>query len=214
MSPRNEAGYFTGKEELWNAVTHGLGTLLSVAALVLLIVASVARGDTWHVVSFSIFGSTLILLYLVSTLYHAMQVTPVKQVLRTIDQSAVFVLIAGSYTPFLLTNLRGPWGWSLLGVVWGLAIIGVITRFRSGETVKKGALFIYLGMGWLVIVAIKPMFTHVPSLSLIWLALGGIAYTLGTLFYSRENLPYAHVVWHVFVIAGSLSHFFAVLNLL
>jgi len=214
MTIRDESGFFTGRDELWHAVTHGIGTILSIGALVVLIVASVSKGDAWHVVSFSIFGATLILLYLASTLYHAMQLRSVKRVLRTIDQSAVYVLIAGSYTPFLLTDLRGPWGWSLLGVVWALAIFGVVTRFRSRNTVKKGALFIYLGMGWLMIVAIKPLITSVPTPSLLWLAAGGLAYTLGTIFYSWEKLPYNHVIWHVFVIAGSFSHFFAVLNLL
>ncbi len=214
MSIRDEAGFFTGREELWNAVTHGLGTILSIVALVILILASASKGDAWHVVSFSIFGATLILLYLASTVYHAMQLKHVKRVLQTIDQSAVFVLIAGSYTPFLLTSLRGPWGWSLFGVVWALAIFGIVTRFRSRDTVKRGALLIYLAMGWLMIVAIKPLINSVPTPSLIWLALGGIAYTLGTLFFAWEKLPYAHVIWHVFVVAGSFSHFFAVLNLL
>jgi len=214
MSQRDESGFYTGSEERWNALSHGIGAVLSVAALIILVVASVSKGDAWHIVSFSIFGTSLVFLYLASTLYHGIQLGRVKRVLRTADQSAVFVLIAGSYTPFLLTNLRGPWGWSLFGLVWALAIFGCVERIYARNTVKKGSLMIYLFMGWLMIVAIKPLVASVPTPSLIWLAAGGMAYTLGVLFYSWEKLPYAHTIWHIFVIAGSLSHFFAVMNLL
>jgi hemolysin III len=136
----------------------------------------------------------------------------IKPLLRKVDQGAVFLLIAGSYTPFLLTNLRGPWGWSLFGVIWGLAVFGIISRFISGGTVEKASLAVYVLMGWLVLVAIKPLITSVPVPALIWLVVGGVAYTLGVIFYSWEKLPYGHAVWHLFVIGGSVCHFFAVLN--
>ncbi len=214
MSRRDTNGFFTIREEIVNSVTHGIGVGLSIAALVALVMAAVRGGTAWHVVSFTIFGSMLVLLYLASTLYHGIQVPRVKAILRKIDQGAVFLLIAGSYTPFLLTNLRGPWGWSLFGVIWALALYGIVTRFLRGGTVEKGSLAVYVLMGWIVIVALKPLINNVPVPSLIWLVIGGLAYTIGVIFYSWDRLPYGHAVWHLFVLGGSVSHFFAVLNTL
>ena len=212
MSQRDENGFFTLREEIVNSVTHGIGAALSVAALVVLIVTASRNGSAWHVVSFTIFGSMLVLLYLASTVYHGIQVPSVKQVLRKIDQGAVYLLIAGSYTPFLLTNLRGPWGWSLFGVIWALAIYGIVSRFIRGGTVKGGGLMVYLLMGWLVVVAIKPLMAALPTTSLLWLGIGGLAYSIGVIFYAWERLPYGHAIWHLFVIGGSVSHFIAVMT--
>jgi hemolysin III len=214
MSNRNEHGFFTGWEEAMNTITHGIGAGLSIAALVILIVASAQHGTPWHVVGFTIFGSMLVLLYMASTLYHGVQQVRAKEILRKFDQGAIFLLIAGSYTPFLLTVLRGPWGWSLFGVIWALAIYGIISRFLQGGTVPKGGLVVYILMGWLVVVALKPLIAAAPLSSLIWLLIGGVAYTTGVIFYAWERLPFGHAVWHLFVMAGSISHFFAVLNML
>jgi len=213
MSIRNNLGFFSLQEEIPNSISHAIGAILSGIGLVFLILLAKSQGTVWHVVSFSIFGAALVLLYSFSSLYHGVQNIALKRILRRIDQSAVFVLIAGSYTPFLLNNLRGPWGWSLFGVIWGLAIFGIISRFFAGETVKKGGLLIYLGMGWLLIIALKPMLEMVPSNSLLWLAAGGLAYSVGVVFYIWEKMPYSHTVWHLFVLLGSVSHYFAVINL-
>jgi len=212
MTPRDKDGFFSPREEILNSLTHGIGAGLSIAALVILIITATRQGTTWHVVGFTIFGSMLVLLYLASTLYHGIQYRPAKQILRKVDQGAVFLLIAGSYTPFLFTVLRGPWGWSLFGVIWGLAILGLVSRFIKGGTVRNMALVIYLFMGWMMLVAIKPLLANSPPSVLMWIAIGGLAYTVGVVFYAWEKLPYGHAVWHICVLGGSISHFFAVMN--
>ena len=199
-------------EEIANSITHGIGVLLSIAALVILIVVAQRYGHTpWHVVGFAIFGSMLILLYLASTLYHAIQHPGAKKVFKRIDHAAIYLLIAGTYTPFLFTNLKGPWGWTLFGIIWGLAVIGVVFKAISAGKYDRISLLVYILMGWLVIVAIKPMLQSVPVISLIWLVIGGVAYTAGTIFYAWERLPFNHAIWHMFVLAGSTAHFFSVL---
>jgi len=199
------------KEETINALTHGLGALLSLAGLVVMVVLASLRGDAWHIVSCSIYGVTLLLLFSSSTLYHSFRNQRVKHVLRIIDHAAIFLLIAGTYTPFVLVNLRGGWGWSLFGVVWGLALAGIVfqvffvSRFRLLQTL------IYLLMGWLVVIAVKPLLTRVALPGLLWLLAGGLSYTVGALFYLWKKLPYHHAVWHLFVLAGGVCHYFAIL---
>lgn len=199
------------KEETINAVTHGAGAVLGAAGLAVLVVLAALRGDAWHVVSCAIYGATLVLLFTSSTLYHSFRGPRVKHVFRVIDHSSIYLLIAGTYTPFLLVSLRGGWGWSLFGVVWGLALAGIafqvffVDRFRLAQTL------IYLGMGWLVVVATRPLLTRVPLGGLLWLLAGGLFYSLGAVFYLWKKLPYHHGIWHLFVLAGSLCHYFAIL---
>jgi hemolysin III len=199
------------KEETVNALTHGLGALLSLGGLVVLVVMASLHGDAWHIVSCSIYGFTLVLLFSSSTLYHSFRSQRVKHIFRIIDHASIYLLIAGTYTPFVLVNLRGRWGWSLFGVIWGLALAGIVfqiffvSRFRLVQTM------IYLAMGWLVVIAIKPLFMHVPRLGLLWLLFGGLCYTVGAVFYLWKKLPYHHAVWHLFVLGGSVCHYFAIL---
>jgi hemolysin III len=199
------------KEETINALTHGLGALLSLGGLAVLVVMASLHGDAWHIVSCSIYGFTLVLLFSSSTLYHSFRSQRVKHIFRIIDHASIYLLIAGTYTPFVLVNLRGRWGWSLFGVIWGLALAGIVfqiffvSRFRLVQTM------IYLAMGWLVVIAIKPLFMHVPRLGLLWLLFGGLCYTVGAVFYLWKKLPYHHAVWHLFVLGGSVCHYFAIL---
>lgn len=199
------------KEETINAVTHGAGAVLGAAGLAVLVALAALRGDAWHVASCAIYGATLVLLFTSSTLYHSFRGPRVKHVFRVIDHSSIYLLIAGTYTPFLLVSLRGGWGWSLFGVVWGLALAGIafqvffVDRFRLAQTL------IYLGMGWLVVVATRPLLQRVPLGGLLWLLAGGLSYTLGAVFYLWKKLPYHHGIWHLFVLAGSVCHYFAIL---
>ncbi len=206
----SSASSYTPREELTNALTHGLGVVLSVAGLVLMVVYSALNGDAWHVTSTAIFGGSLIALYTASTLYHSFRSAELKQLLRKFDHAAIFLLIAGSYTPFLLVTLRGPWGWSLFGVVWSLAVVGVGLKFWFAGRFRLFSTLIYLGMGWLVIVAIKPMLLALPRAGLIWLVIGGASYSFGTVFYLAKHLPYHHAIWHLFVLGGSVCHWIAV----
>jgi len=199
-------------EEVVNAVTHGLGAALGVAGLVVLVVLAAVHGDAWQVVTSAIYGATLVLLYLSSTLYHAFQAPRVKRVFQAFDHSAIFLLIAGTYTPFTLVTLRGPWGWSLFGVVWGLALAGAVLEVIFLDRFARLALGLYLAMGWVVLVAIVPLVQALPPGGLAWLAGGGVAYTLGTLFYRMKHRPFMHAVWHLFVLAGSLCHWFGILH--
>jgi hemolysin III len=199
-------------EEIANAITHGIGLLLSVAGFVVLLVLAALRGTAWHIVACSIYGVTLICLYTASTLYHAVISPRVKRALRIFDHSAIYLLIAGTYTPFLLVSLRGPWGWSLFGVIWGLAVAGVLFKFWFVERFAILSTTVYIAMGWLVVIAAKPVITHVPFTALIWLFAGGLAYTAGVIFFAAKRIPYSHAIWHIFVLAGSICHYFAVLS--
>jgi hemolysin III len=199
-------------EEIANAITHGVGLVLSVAGFIILLVLAALRGTAWHIVACSIYGVTLISLYTASTLYHAVISPRIKRALRIFDHSAIYLLIAGTYTPFLLVNLRGPWGWSLFGVVWGLAIAGILFKFWFVERFGFLSTAVYIGMGWLVLIAAKPVVSHVPLTAVIWLLAGGLAYTAGVIFYASKRIPYSHAIWHVFVLAGSICHYFAVLS--
>jgi len=202
---------FSFAEEIAHAITHGIGLLLSIAALVILVVFASLRGDAWHVVSASIFGTTLILLYAASTAYHALPSSRAKGVMRLVDHAAIYLLIAGTYTPFMLVNLRGGWGWSLFGVVWGLAALGVVFETVAKQRFRILSLVLYVGLGWLAAIAVKPLLNTVDTGGLILMALGGLAYTGGIIFYRWRALPYHHAVWHVFVLVGSACHFFAIL---
>jgi hemolysin III len=201
---------YSPREELAHALTHGLGIGLSIAGLVLLVVSAARFGDAWQMTSSAIFGATLVLLYTASTLYHSFRGDRVKAVLRRFDHAAIFLLIAGTYTPFALVTLRGAWGWSLFGVIWGLAVAGIVLKFWFTGRFGVISTLIYLGMGWLVVIALKPLATALPRAGLVWLFAGGACYTAGTLFYIWKKLPYHHAVWHVWVLAGSVCHWAAV----
>jgi hemolysin III len=199
-------------EEIANAITHGIGLLLSIAGFVVLLVLAALRGTAWHIVACSIYGTTLICLYAASTLYHAVISPRVKRALRIFDHSAIYLLISGTYTPFLLVNLRGPWGWSLFGVIWGLALAGVLFKFWFVERFAILSTAVYIAMGWLVVVAAKPVITHLSLTAIMWLLAGGLAYTGGVIFFAAKRIPYSHAIWHLFVLAGSICHYFAVLS--
>jgi hemolysin III len=209
---QDKAGYreLTIKEEIFNSITHGIGTILSIGALVILVILAVMKGDAWHVVSYTIYGSTLILLYLSSTLYHSFTNEKIKNLFARFDHAAIFLLIAGTYTPFLLTVLRGTLGWTLFGIIWGVAIAGVVIRSIYLTRFRKLMVALYLAMGWMFVVAVGPMIKNLPQTSIIFLFLGGIFYSIGVVFYMWRNLKYGHGIWHLFVLAGSIMHFFAV----
>ncbi|MBC8402837.1 MAG: hemolysin III family protein [Candidatus Marinimicrobia bacterium] len=198
-------------EEIANSITHGIGAALSVAALVLLVVFAALRGDAWRVVGFSIFGSSLFILYLTSTLYHSFTNLKVKRFFRVLDHSVIFILIAGSYTPITLTVLRGPWGWTLFGLIWGLAIFGIVMKIVFFDRFNALSVVLYILMGWLAVIALKPLLSAAPLGLLIWMGIGGLSYTLGVIFYAWERLPFNHAIWHLFVLGGSISHFFGML---
>jgi hemolysin III len=199
-------------EEIANAITHGIGLLLSIAGFVVLLVLAALRGTAWHIVACSIYGATLICLYAASTLYHAVISPRVKRALRIFDHSAIYLLISGTYTPFLLVSLRGPWGWSLFGVIWGLALAGVLFKFWFVERFAILSTVVYIAMGWLMVIAAKPVITHLSLSAIIWLLAGGLAYTGGVIFFAAKRIPYSHAIWHLFVLAGSICHYFAVLS--
>lgn len=199
-------------EELANTITHAVGVGFSIAGLVLLVVRAALYGDTWQVVSFSIYGSSLILLYLASTLYHGFRSPRLKEIFRVVDHAAIYLLIAGTYTPFLLVTIRGPWGWSLFGTIWGLALLGISFKIIFGPKYDILSTIFYLLMGWVVIIAIKPLLAALPLGGFLWLLAGGAAYSLGVIFYAWEKLPYNHAIWHGFVLSGSVFHFIAVFS--
>jgi hemolysin III len=201
---------YSAKEEQVNVITHGLGLILSIPALVLLIVYASLYGTVWHIVSFSIYGSTLVILYLASTLYHAAKKPETKEKLNIFDHSAIYLLIAGTYTPFLLITLRGTWGWSLFGVVWGLAIIGVVMKFFFISKYKVVSALAYILMGWVIVIAAKPLINGLDVAGLWWLLAGGISYTVGAILYTLKKIPYHHAIFHVFVLGGSFAHWVTV----
>jgi hemolysin III len=205
----SESVYTVG-EEIAHAVTHGVGALLSIAGLTVLVAFASLYGNAWHITSSCIYGATLILLYTASTLYHGIPQPAAKRVLRRIDHAAIFLLIAGTYTPFTLVNLRGEWGWLLFGLVWGFAILGVVLETVAKRRIKWLSLTLYLGLGWMVLIAIKPLVDAVATGGLILLLAGGLCYSLGVIFYVWKRLAYHHAVWHMFVMAGSMLHFFSV----
>jgi hemolysin III len=199
-------------EEIGNSITHGVGLIASIAALPVLVMKAAPSGDASVVAGAAIFGSTLVLLYATSTLYHALPISKGKRLFRVLDHAAIYLLIAGTYTPFALGPLRGRWGWGLLAVIWALAAIGIATKAAVGFRLPHLSTAVYLLMGWLIVVAAKPMIASVPRAGLAWLAAGGVAYTGGVVFYSMDRVRYSHMIWHLFVAAGSVCHFIAVLE--
>jgi len=198
-------------EEIANSITHGVGIGLSIAALVILVVLASKRGDAWRIVSFSIYGATLVLLYLSSTLYHSFVNPKIKNIFRILDHSAIYLLIAGSYTPITLTFMRGAWGWTLFGIIWGIALGGITVTILLLDKLKALLVLSYVAMGSIIVIAFKPMIQTVPRGMIIWLFIGGACYLLGIVFYVWKKLPYHHPIWHLFVLGGSISHFLGVL---
>jgi len=198
-------------EEIANSVSHGIGLLAALIAFPILVGSAFNRGDLAGTVGASVFATTMVLLYLASTLFHALQTNRAKRVFQILDHSAIYLLIAGTYTPFTLGVLRGAWGWTLFGLVWGLAVVGTVFKAFGGVRYTTFSTWVYLAMGWLVLIAIEPVWTLVPKWGLFWLVSGGIAYTAGTVFFMAERIPYFHFVWHLFVILGTVCHFIAVL---
>lgn len=202
---------YTGREELANALTHGVGTALGLAGLAVLVTFASLRGDVWRIVSFAIYGTTLVLLYLASTLYHSFGSTKWRDFFRVLDHAAIFLLIAGSYTPFTLVTLRGPWGWTLFGLIWGIGLAGICTTVMFLKAPKWLIVALYVGMGWLAVIALKPLIAALPAGGMWLIAAGGLCYTGGVVFYMWHSLRYHHAIWHLFVLAGSLAHYFAIL---
>lgn len=205
---------FSKREEIANAIIHGIGALLSIAALVILIVSSVTRGSAWHVVSFTLFGVTMVLLYASSTLVHGFPAGRAKDVFEIMDHSAIYFFIAGTYTPFLFLAVKGTLGWTLFGIVWGLAIAGTVFKAYFVKRFLHTSTLLYVVMGWLMVFAWKPLVANVSTQGLIYLAVGGVLYTVGAVFYVWRGFTYHHAVWHIFVLAASILHFFAVMTLL
>jgi len=200
-------------EEIASSITHGLGLIGSMIMFPFLVIAASRDGDVWRVTSAIVFGISLILLYAASTLYHALPASRAKRVFRIIDHSAIYVLIAGTYTPFLLGPLRGPWGWSLFGAVWTLAAAGIVMKATLGIRWERLSTIVYLLMGWIGVVAVKPLLERVSPPGVLWLFAGGLAYTAGVVFFVvDQRLRYAHAIWHLFVATGSVCHVVAVLR--
>lgn len=202
---------YSRKEEVANAITHGVGALLSVAALVLLIVFSSLGGTAWHIVSFTIYGVSMLLLYVASTLVHSFPEGKWKDRFEIFDHSAIYLFIAGTYTPILFTVMRGPLGWTLFGIVWGIAAAGTVFKAFFAKRFLFTSTIFYILMGWIIVFAWKPLIASFAGGGLTLLVIGGVLYTLGTVFYVWRSFPYHHAVWHLFVLAGSVVHFFAIL---
>lgn len=202
---------YSRKEEVANAITHGIGVVLSIAALVLLVVYATIYGNAWHIVSFSIFGTTMLLLYTSSTLVHAFPEGKVKDLFEIFDHSSIYLFIAGTYTPIMLSVIRGPLGWTLFGIIWGIAVAGVVFKAFFVKKFLFTSTLIYILMGWVIVFAWKPMTASFPQNAIILLVAGGILYTVGTVFYVWRSFPFHHAVWHLFVLGGSVAHFFSIL---
>jgi hemolysin III len=198
-------------EEIANSVTHGIGFLLSIAGLIVLVVLAKIHGDVWRIVSFSIYGSSLIILYAASTLYHSFLSGRINSIFKIIDHSAIYLLIAGSYTPFVLVSLRGAWGWTFFGTIWGLALAGIIFKLFFVKRFLILSTASYLIMGWLAVIAIYPIVKNIPFGGIAWLVTGGIFYSVGVIFHFFYKFPFHHAIWHLFVLGGSICHYFAIL---
>lgn len=203
---------YTLTEEICHCTIHGLGIILSIAGLVILAAFSSVYGNAWTVVSTALFGASMIILYTASTLYHAVPNAQAKKILKKFDHIAIYYLIAGTYTPFLLVNLRGALGWTIFGIIWGLALLGTVLKLvTSGSGTKIWSIGLYLLMGWMIVFASKSLYEHISTAGLVFLVLGGLFYTLGIFFYVWKSKKYTHAIWHFFVLAGTIMHFFAVL---
>jgi hemolysin III len=197
--------------ERFNALSHLIAAVLALLGAAVLVVLAALRGDMWKVASFAIYGATLVLAYSVSTAYHSLR-GRAKRIFRKLDHQAVYLLIAGSYTPFCLVTLRGPWGWSLFGVVWALAVLGMLQEFRRNKDARVLSVVLYVVMGWVALVAVVPLLEALGPVGFAWVAAGGVFYTVGIVFYAfDEKFPYWHGIWHLFVVAGSATHYFAIL---
>ncbi len=214
MGKISDVKRYTLGEEIFNSVSHGTGGLLAIAGTAVLIVFSAIYSNAWGVVSASIYGASLIILYTMSTLYHAITNKKAKAFFRIMDHNTIFFLIAGTYTPITLVPLRGALGWALFGIVWGAAILGIVFNSIDLEKFRKPSVVCYVAMGWVIIIAIKPMLERVNALSLWFLLIGGLFYTFGIIFYVKKNKKYFHSVWHLFTIAGSVFHYFAILMMI
>lgn len=209
LNQRKPGRLYSVMEEIANAITHGLGAALAIAGMIILIVKGV--GDPWKVVSSTIYGASMILLFTMSCMYHAISNVRAKKILRVFDHSTIFILIAGTYTPFTLVALRGWIGWTIFGIVWGVAILGIILNIISIERFKVVSMIGYIASGWCVIAAIGPLIQRMETAGLVLLLAGGIAYTAGIIFYAMKKIRYMHSIWHVFVFAGALLHYFCIL---
>ena len=198
-------------QEKANAITHGIGTLLSIIGLFILLYMALNKGSYWHIVSFSIYGSTLVILYLASTIYHGLPDTKIKRTFQVFDHSAIYLLIAGSYTPITLISLHGSWGWTLFGLVWGIALMGIFLKILLFKKTQVLSVFLYLNMGLLIITATKPLLEVVPVNMLLWIVGGGFLYLFGVFFFLAPKIRYHHTIWHLFVLGGSITHFLAIL---
>jgi hemolysin III len=198
-------------EEIANSISHGLGLVAAIAVVPVLVMTALRGGSPAYVVGMSVFAASVVLLYLASTMYHALSHEKAKHLFRLLDHGAIFLLIAGTYTPFTLGVLRGPWGWTLLGLIWGLAVVGLTMKVIFGTRHSWVSIVLYVVMGWLVVIAIKPMLLLIPLPGLLLILAGGVAYTSGLTFFAAPRLRYNHFIWHLFVIAGTTCHFFAVL---
>ncbi len=210
MNPLQACKY-SSREELAHGISHGIGTGLSIFGLVILLITAIRYGNVWHVVSAAIYGSSLILLYLASTLYHLFSAPTAKRFFQQLDHSMIYILIAGTYTPLTLVTLRGAWGWTLFGLVWGMALCGLALELLIKKRIQWLSLTLYLGMGWLLVIAIKPLMASFATGGLMLLLAGGLFYSVGIIFYIWKNLSYHHAIWHLFVMAGSACHFLAIL---
>ncbi|MDY0109857.1 MAG: hemolysin III family protein [Candidatus Krumholzibacteria bacterium] len=203
---------FSRGEEIAHAITHGLGALGSAAGLVVLVVRAVQHGDVRLLIGVTAFGAAMLTLYAASTLYHALTAARAKRVFKLLDHGAIYLLIAGTYTPFCLITLSGGWGWTLFGLAWGLAILGIVYEVVLGRPWRRLSLVFYLALGWLIVIAVKPLMAALPSQALQWLLFGGLAYTGGAVFYAWRGFPYHHAIWHLWVLAGTGLHYAAVLK--
>ena len=203
-------GQYSKTEEIANWVTHAVALLLSITAMALMVVYSTRFGNVYHIVSSAVFGTTLILLYSASTLYHFVPVGRAKNVFQKLDHAMIYLLIAGTYTPYTLVNLRGPWGWSIFGVVWGVALTGLLLDIIMKKRLGWLSISLYLCLGWIIVIAVKPLMANLAGGGVVLLVAGGLFYSLGGIFYLWKRLPFQHAIWHLFVIAGSLCHFFSI----
>ena len=207
---RTDARLYRKTEEILNVATHGMGFLMSVAALTILVIFASLYGNAWHIVSFSIYGASLVILYLASTAFHLVQKQKIRNWLNIFDHISIYLLIAGTYTPFLLVTLRGPWGWSFFGIVWGLAIAGIVLKLFFTGRFNLVSTIIYVALGWIILIAISPLSNALSFDGLMWLLAGGICYSVGAVFFLLNKLPFNHAIFHVLVVAGSACHFVAV----
>lgn len=201
----------TRAEEVANSLIHGVGLLLALGGVSVLITFGSLYGNAWHIVSFSVYSATLLIVFVISTIYHAIRSDRHKRWLQIVDHSAIYLLIAGTYTPFTLVPLNGGWGWTIFGIEWGIAVAGITFKSIFGDrhdVISTGG---YLVMGWLIVIALNPLMENLSTAGLVWLVLGGVSYTLGAVFYLWERIPFSHAIWHVFVLGGAICHYFAIL---